>query len=170
MSIKNFILVLVFLFTLTSCSLNKLEEEKDPVDEIVGMYDCKEYLWSTYIDPKPRISNKVVEIRKDQNNIDYDFYVDGYWEAALLFDRVYDDVLYMKIYEMTLAFSSGTVLADVYGYPCDLADHPESPATFQIKKNSKLQVCYKWDNWRDVATDKPDYNGYAIWYYDGNKR
>lgn len=170
----SFVLIIVMCFSLLSCEKDNPDpeiEEFNPQDEIIGIYDCKEYIWYRYDNgggnKEPQIHNEVIEIKKKGNN--YDFYVNGYWSGALIFERVFDNILYCKVYEQEGFFSSSNTLYDMSGWNSTLADYPASEVTFQIKKNNKLEVCFRYYNLRNVLTNEP-LDFWIIIYYEGNRR
>jgi len=175
---KKSLLILLASFSVLffSCEQNSTEpeiEEPKPIDEIVGMYDAKEYIWYIYNQGggsgDPQIHNEVLEVRKASNGNDYDLYLDGYWNAKLNFDRVYDGVLYCTISEHGGYWSSSNTLYDRTGWNSLLADYTASEVTFQMNKNNKLEVCMRYYNLRHATTGEPD-DYWIIVYYEGNRR
>lgn len=175
---KKFIYLFIVLLTVNfiACEKDKPEpviEEPNPKEEIIGMYDCQEYFW--YISNEgggggdPQIRNEVIEVRQDPNSEDYGFFVNGYWDATLNFERVYDGILYCKLSEHGGYWASSNTTFERSGWYSSLADYPASEITFQMNKNNKLEVCFRYYDLRDASTEEPlDY--WIIVYYEGNRR
>lgn len=149
-----------------------IPDNPTPMEEIVGMYDCQKYIW--YIAnsggaSEENLQEGVVEITKKGNTNDYNFYLNGHWQATLKFDRVYDDVLYCTVRENEGYWSSDNVTYEMSGWNTPLADYPSSEVTFQMNKNNKLEVCFRFYNLKDGSTQEPR-NFWVVIYYEGYRR
>lgn len=155
-------------------SIKEVIEEPIPKEEIIGTYDCNEYTWYIYnqgreVGGEPQIHNEVLEIRQEPNSNNYNLYLNGYWNAKLDFDRTYDGILYCKITEHGGYWSNSNTRFDRSGWNSSLADYPSSEVTFQMNKNNKLEVCFRYYNLRN-ASSKESLGYWMIIYYEGNRR
>ena len=63
--------------------------------------------------------------------------------------------MYCKVAEHGGYWSNGNTRYDITGRNTSIADYPASEVTFQINKNKKIEVCFRYYNLRDAITKKP---------------
>lgn len=166
---NNLYYFLIVCFLLFSCNKDESEhkiEDLNPRNEIVGVYDAKKHQSYT-VGGTNQIFDEIIEVRKNGSN--YDFYVDGYWNAKLNFKRVYDGVLYCTVAQHGGYWSESNSTFQRKGWFSPLADYTSSEVTFQMNNNNKLEICMKYYGIQNNKTKEPI--GYdIIVFYVGNRR
>ena len=169
--LKLVLLLSIMVFSCEDDSQAPIIEESNPLEEIIGMYDGQRNVWYVYFEGStygPQTSDRVLEIRTNDDDENYSFLVDGYWTATLIFDRLYDDILYCTVSEGSCYWenSDNGTLVDIDGHYSTLSDYTASEVTFIMNNNNKLEVCVRYYNIRDALTEEPD-NYWAIVYWEG---